>query len=355
MSGATSIEWTERSWNPVRGCSRVSRGCEKCYAERVAARFAGQGQPYEGLAKSTPSGPRWTGKVALVPEHLGDPLRWRKPCRVFVNSMSDLFHEALSNEDIAAVWGVMAACPKHTFQVLTKRAKRMREWFAWAERKGAEYSLCRDGLPNGLAACAFEAISGDWGDEIERDPFDYDAVPTVERFGANWPLRNVWLGVSVEDQRTADERIPELLETPAAIRWVSYEPAIAAVDFFRYLRGHAVAGHCVDIDGGWWHEPGKCEGARVNCDGRCCAPTLDWVVIGGESGPGARPFDLAWARSTIRQCREAGVAVFVKQLGANAREDGLLWPRSDRKGGDPAEWPEDLRVREYPGTGRGPA
>ncbi len=346
------IAWTEQTWNPIRGCSRVSEGCRNCYAETMAARFSGPGQPYEGLAKATPSGPRWTGKARVVEDHLADPLRWTRPRMVFVNSMSDLFHEALTNEQIAAVFGVMAAASRHTFQVLTKRAKRMREWFAWlaAEgRGGADTAICVE--------AARQATRDVLGPRlVPLAPFETPAV-LAKGWTAAWPLPNVWLGVSIEDQASADERVPQLVDTPAAVQWVSYEPALGPVDFAPWL------GELGDL--GSWTGFGE---------------RLDWIVIGGESGPGARPFDLEWARSTIAAGKASGVPVFVKQLGAVPFEgDGkhthiagyrggpvvcdqgypcpicgknnvqwIAMTIADRKGGDPAEWPEGLRVREWP-------
>jgi protein gp37 len=232
-----------------------------------------------------------------MPHQLAKPLAWKTPRRVFVNSMSDLFHPTAPDDYIAAVFGVMAACPQHTFQVLTKHPERAARWFA----------VWRDG-------------------------------------GA--PLPNVWLGTSVEDQAAADERIPHLLACPAAVLWVSYEPALGPVDFSAWLPDRGLS--FTDA-----------EGVPVRGPAR-----LDWIVVGGESGPGARPFDVQWARDTVRQCRRASVPVFVKQLGANyidakngvggysaspPPEYGRLTRRlCDRKGGDPSEWPEDLRVREWP-------
>lgn len=308
MGDKSAIEWTDATWNPVIGCSRVSEGCRNCYAERTAIRLVKRTVvgatpqdlrsipgPYAGLVKSTPSGPRWTGEVRLVESVLDAPLRWKRPRRIFVNSMGDLFHEKVSGEWMARVFGVMARCPQHTFQVLTKRPENMRDWM----------NIFRATVPKG-------AIT-----EAEHREI-------VER---GWPLPNVWLGVSVEDQATADERIPLLLQTPAAVRWVSYEPALAPVDFAPWLFS---------------------DGVRPGVGGR----SLDWVVVGGESGPGARPFNLAWAYSTIAQCKAAGVPVFVKQLGAmpelHVAADVLHMPILRGKGGDPAEWPEDLRVREFP-------
>ena len=340
--GDTSIEWTDATWNPVRGCSRVSAGCEHCYAERVATRFSGPGQPYEGLVRlRTPrsgaapthggtgavrTGIRgvWNGVVRLVPDMLDAPLHWRKPRRVFVNSMSDLFHESLTNEQIAAVFGVMAACPQHTFQVLTKRARRMREWFGWIAAEGDGY-----GPPPTFVA---ETCAENYGAEIDR-------------LEPPWPLPNVHLGVSCEDQETWDARTAELRRCPAAIRWVSLEPQLGDVGVEPALTCSACGFNGSDLAEGRRH--------REDCTG---LPPLDWIVVGGESGPGARPFDLTWARSVIAQCRAANTACFVKQLGSqpqqsgdDARRFGSLAALRDRKGGTMDEWPADLRVRMWPG------
>lgn len=348
MSDDTGIAWTDATWNPVRGCSRVSEGCRNCYAERVASRFNGPGAPYEGLAKDG----RWTGVVKVVDRVLDQPLRWQRPRRIFVNSMSDLFHEKLSNEEIAAVFGVMAAAPRHTFQVLTKRPERMR---AWMEVQRSRWRSSGGTGPNVGAMLAFGAT---------RSLISFEECAALGDLA--WPLPNVWLGVSVENQATADERIPILLGTPAAVRFVSYEPALGPVDFSRFM---------------WpvheqWPSPyrspneARAAGATVTRHRQALVSAhstfLDWIIGGGESGPGARPFDVAWARSTIKQCRAAGVACFVKQLGSRPfaiegstaakswvdfsgpiDDCGGIHPR-DRKGGDPAEWPEDLRVREFP-------
>lgn len=355
MGDGSAIEWTEATWNPVRGCSRVSEGCRHCYAEGVARRFAGPGQPYEGLVRLDAQGrpkAQWNGVVRLVPEHLGDPLRWKKPRRIFVNSMSDLFHEALDFEVIAAVFGVMAATPQHTYQVLTKRPARAREFFAWIADEAEDLRAAVGAEPpSGSAiptACAMFV-----GRHLEPPVmFSEDALGapgwrSVTR--VPWPLLNVDVGVSVEDQETADARIPILLslrEHVGGALWVSYEPAIGAVDFEPWFE----VVHPVD---------GYPDGSSLKGSAR-----LNWIVVGGESGPGARPFDLAWARSVIAQGRSAGVPVFVKQLGARPVRNGeridLAGARrgtvgiiSDRKGGDPSEWSSDLRVREYPEVRRG--
>lgn len=339
--GDTSIEWTDKTWNPVRGCSRVSEGCRNCYAERQAARFnqpasgghplaSSPAAPFAGFVTGNPSNARWTGKVELIEKHLTDPLHWKKPQRVFVNSMSDLFHEALLDEDIDRVFAVMSQSPQHTFQILTKRPARMLQWFQYENDKG-----------------------------VRQDYVD-DAAGTFGWCHANvdgrWPLPNVWLGVSVEDQHSADDRIPLLLNTPAAVRFVSYEPALGPVDFWRYVgRGRPRNGGPMVNLRRPWEEPQY-------------QPAVNWIIVGGESGPGARPFDIHWAKTTIEQCKAAGVACFVKQLGSKPmyRAHGDDDPRhlfnglqqlycdgeslKDRKGGTMEEWPHYLRVRQFPGT-----
>jgi len=298
MGDKTKIQWSEATWNPLNGCSRISAGCMHCYAERQASRFSGAGQTYDGLTLNG----KWTGNIRLNEQKLLDPIRWKRPRKIFVNSMSDLFHENVPDEWIDRIFAVMALAPQHTFQVLTKRPMRM-----------GIYARMRDGMGNTQLCHAINDIPAKFGN----------------RHGAlKMPLPNVWLGVSVEDQKSADERIPLLLETPAAVRFVSYEPALGPVDFsnFLYTRYH---------DGGARHMYHK----------------LDWLICGGESGPGARRFDPAWARSVVQECKAAGVACFVKQMGSNAveTEEDVSWPTFlNRKGDDPYQWPEELRVREFP-------
>lgn len=263
MADRTGIEWTDATWNPVRGCSRVSEGCRHCYAERVAARFSGSGQPYEGTIHPSTKG--WNGKVRLVTGVLDQPLRWSRPRRIFVNSMSDLFHEDVPDGFIAAVFAVAAAAPRHTFQILTKRPKRALRWFATME--------------SATAAKLHECLKGAMGYEHPRRPaINYAA----------WPLPNVWLGVSVEDQAAADERIPLLLQCPAAVRWISAEPLLGPVGLWPE----------------WLHTNENT--GRVG---------LDWVVAGGESGPGARPMSPDWVRSLRNQCALAEVPFLFKQWG----------------------------------------
>jgi len=645
MAGKTTIEWATDSWNPVRGCSIVSPGCTNCYAMKQAHRFSGAGQPYDGLTKLTRGGPVWTGKVRTVPDLLDQPLRWKKPRRIFVNSMSDLFHEAVSVEFILAVWAVMEASPQHTYQILTKRAKRMRSvlsvapvartpnvpvgatvtyerreipgwpgYYAdtngviWSDRHGRLRALSPcvtskwghahvtlhagpdvapqqikvhrlvlttfDRAPaDGEEACHVNGDAADnrvanlrWGsradnsaDRTAHGNAVTDPVLTIWQVaevriaalrgesqrniglrygishtqvgrivsGESWGFKvlpNVWLGVSVEDQQRADERIPLLLQTPAAVRWISAEPLLGPVELSRWLPREIVQNvsgrfplddeireqrrqkrngvlmpvdlpspdrkppapldalvvpshrptDCLDQpveDGGIGREDGHAGAVRapgatppvevplpiekaghvsehghigrdrdrarqvtranaaqrspgggkssLNSGARCAEASsnfgdggavsvgrpdfgerksdglhnsnyIQWVVVGGESGPKARRFDVQWARSIVSQCKAAGVPVFVKQIGSEPRgwcewnapehmgnaeagelrrdgDDGKCinyeaheqaQPCSvygkrcvmlnDRKGGDPVEWPEDLRVREYP-------
>ena len=257
MSIATTIEWTEATWNPVTGCTKVSPGCDHCYAERITERFHGKGS---------------FAAVVLHDDRLSLPLRWRKPRRVFVNSMSDLFHDDVPDDFIAQVFDVMRRAPQHTFQVLTKRPGRMA-------------SLLQRWSP----------VTG--------------TPPWV--FTGPWPLPNVWLGTSVEDQKWADVRIPQLLRTPAAVRWLSMEPLLGPVS----------------LRWGSWHPLGR---TRVtnHLDG---LRDLDWIVVGGESGPGARPMHPDWARTIRDECAEAGVPFFFKQWGGATPKaggrllDGRTW------------------------------
>ena len=255
------IEWTDVTWNPTRGCSRVSPGCEHCYAERMAHRLNHPGGAYEGLTRLTSRGPVWTGEVRLVSDQLTAPLRWRKPRMVFVNSMSDLFHEKVDTEFIRSAFEVMAACPQHTFQLLTKRPKQMQKVIDWIS----------------------VTFDGSIGTPRNRQ--------TLERIP--WPLPNVWLGISAENQDAADARIPLLLDTPAAVRFVSAEPLLGAL-VLEKLGRH------------WLGPPSQSAGMNYG---------LDWVIVGGESGPGARPMDATWVRSIRDQCVRASVAFFFKQWG----------------------------------------
>lgn len=313
----TEISWADKVWNPTRGCRRVSPGCKHCYAETIAARFSDEGQAYHGLALRKPA--RWTGKGRFVADKLDEPLRWRKPARIFVDSMSDLFFEAFSFEEIAAVFGVMAATPRHSFQVLTKRPERAAEFFEWLAAKG-----CEEIPPLGWNRAHVQALRCA-ADVLPLRLLDDPAFNYADKEGWPWPLPNVWLGVSVEDQVTADARIPVLLRCPAALHFVSYEPALGPVDFSPWLGG--TDAHDAE---------------------RGPSLSLGWIIVGGESGPGARSFDLAWARRTRDQCRAAGVPLFFKQGGSRPMLDGVPYSIRDRGGKDLSEFPIDIQIQEFP-------
>ncbi len=311
-----AIEWTDVTWNPIRVrdrktgklghyCELVSPGCAHCYASAFQPRF--------GL-------PRFGGPVNrearlqdlelfLDTQVLKQPFHWKKPRRIFVCSMTDLFGEWVSTDDINDVFRVMWKCQQHQFQVLTKRADRLRDY-----------------------------CSQRWGQ------FDGKDFP---------PAPNVWHGVSVESQQQAEKRIPPLLQTPAAVHFLSCEPLLGPLDLTRIWS---------PVDGAYFN---AFHGEYCGLDGWA---SVDWVIAGGESGPQARPCDLAWLRSLRNQCRTAGVAFFCKQLGAAAHDPpngiagrNLHVPEEaeqlvslrlhDAKGANPDEWPEDLRVRQFPQIG----
>lgn len=482
--GDTTIAWTDKVWNCLRGCSKVSAGCKNCYAEKMAARFCGPGSPFSGTIGLDR---KWTGKIRLAPHKLDEPLRWRKPRRIFVASMSDPFHDGVPDEFLDQVFAVMALADWHSFQLLTKRAERMRsyltdpatpyrvlraidaldvdramagvaeEWrrpvdFSAYEvsnfgnvRRGGR-SLVLVPHPRGyrqvglsvagkvstvlvhrLVLQAFDrpAREGEevahrnadkadnrlanirWATKVENmadasrhgtagvwmkaratltlgEAEDIRAarrrgeklITIAARYGATkqqvsaialgkifnpppieWPLPSVHLYVSASNQETADERIPILLDTPAAVRGVSLEPLLGAVDLTRVAYKGGGGTHLDVLRGlhgvpDLWRGPGK---------------RLDHVIVGGESGPGARPCDVAWVRSTVEQCKAARVPCFAKQLGVlpgistseaaackRKGEPGRWYLRLKHpKGGDPSEWPADLRVQEMPEVRRG--
>lgn len=262
MGASSNIEWTDATWNPMTGCTKVSAGCDHCYAETLAERFRGTpGHYYEGGFD-----------LQLRPDKLDAPLRWQRPRRVFVNSMSDLFHQGVPDEYVVQVFAVMALAPRHTFQVLTKRHGRMRSLVGSRDFPdlvaAAVLELARQaGSAGGVALARSEreavlARSSEW-----RSP-----IPA-------WPLPNVWLGVSVENQGAADLRVGPLLQTPAAVRFLSCEPLLGPVEL------------------PW------------------TAEALDWVIAGGESGPGSRPMHPGWVRSLRDFSVNAGVAFHFKQWG----------------------------------------
>ncbi|MGH7018951.1 MAG: DUF5131 family protein, partial [Brevundimonas sp.] len=212
MADNTHIEWTDATWNVVTGCSIVSPGCTNCYAMKLAGTRLRDHPSRKGLTVDSKAGPVWNGQVRFNADWLTQPLRWTKPRKIFVCAHGDLFHEGVTDDQLDQVFAVMALCPQHVFQVLTKRPERMRDYvqaFCKAERH--VFGAARDLRPG----CDLDSILP----EVEHgEPFRMA------------PLPNVWLGVSVEDQTRAEQRIPALLETPAAVRWISAEPLLSPVD-----------------------------------------------------------------------------------------------------------------------------
>lgn len=292
MSGKTKIEWAERVWNPMVGCTMVSKGCRNCYAKtlhdrRHKAKLNGANLPEQYAQQFE--------VVQLMPDRLSDPFHWKKPARVFVNSVSDLFHEDVPDDFIDKAFAVMSLCPQHTFMVLTKRPDRMRRWFR--DIGGTQRSDWVWSAANRLM-------------NTNRGKYPY------------FPLPNVWLGVSVEDQKTADERIPLLLRTPAAVRFVSCEPLLGAVDL--EIGVCQQCGGCGETAGHYFQEDGIDTCTVCGGSGRA-EEQIDWVICGGESGSKARPMHPDWARSLRDQCNEAGVPFFFKQWGEwhpHAQHDG---------------------------------
>jgi protein gp37 len=294
--GISKIEWTERTWNPVTGCTKISEGCQHCYAERMSKRLAGRC----GYDKDTPF------RVTLHPDKLDEPLRWKKPSKIFVCSMGDLFHKDVYFKWIRSVFEVIGRCPQHTFLILTKRPEFMQVIITALVKEGDFFSDNWHGL---------------------TEAADY--------------FPNLWLGVTAENQQRADERIPILLQIPAAKRFVSVEPMLGAVDLRNLKYDNdildALAGEYLSTDGSEAYVPWN---------------KLDWSICGGETGPKARPMHPDWVRSLRDQCQEAGTPFFFKQWGAGVEIGSGLpgHPRREagydfknRKGGrllDGVEWNE---------------
>lgn len=289
MADNSKIEWTDATWNIVTGCSVISAGCTNCYAMRLAGARLRHTQSRNGLTVGGKAGPVWNGKVRFNEQWLTQPLRWKNPRRIFVCAHGDLFHENVPDEWIDRVFAVMALCRNHIFQVLTKRPARMREYFA--ERWQGTSALPEFGIPAGKPTgrdYQVEQAMAELAETLGLTDPDIDDHWTPEGRSKvletyKWPLPNVWLGVSVENQDAADARIPLLLATPAAVRFVSAEPLLGPVDITKFGE-------------------------------------LDWVIVGGESGPHARPMHPVWARSLRDQCVQYGVPFFMKQWGAWAPE-----------------------------------
>ena len=358
MGAKTGIEWTDATWNPLEGCSPVSAGCKNCYASGVARRFGGSGQHYEGLVRINADGEptnKWNGNVRLAEKHLRDPLKWKpvvehaadclragdkgneycgcsRPRRIFVNSMSDLFHESVPDEWIDKILAVIALCPQHIFQVLTKRPERMLKYFTGKHLNPQKWPAEKYDVQTCVRLSLGGLLKGKTLSNGRPDVMRFFKSGQADRYGEadsrifkEWPLKNVWLGVSLENQAMAEDRIPLLLQTPAALRFISAEPLLGRVDFWK-----------VSVPARWSPECGGYAGWDWNDFNGETPGGIDWVICGGESGPGARPMHPDWARGLRDQCKAAGVPFFMKQMGS------VYGPN---KGHD---IPADLNVKAFP-------
>lgn len=319
MSEKSAIEWTDATWNPVLGCDKVSQGCRGCYA--IPQSWMKQHNPnekiraaYEGLVVQIgPGSYNWTGRVNLLPDRLTLPLTWKQPRKIFVTSLSDLFHKEIPDDFIDQVFAVMALTPRHTYQILTKRPERMQRWVTEGDPLEDRAALVsREAAHIGGVVWDSRGSEEHLYSDVAGMPGKHGSKERTEhlakrRVWPGWPLPNVWLGTSTEDQATADERIPHLLRTPAAVRFLSCEPLLGPMDVT-----------CIGMAG----EDEDCP--HLIHRGPCTAPTdkLDWVIAGGESGPNFRPMDLDWARSLRDQCEAAGAAFNFKQVGGRTPKAG---------------------------------
>jgi len=312
MSTQTRIEWADLTWNALLGCERVSAGCDGCYAINTATIRAGHPNPkistaFAGLTERRDGRLDWTGRINLLPGRLADPLKVRKPQRIFVNSQSDLFHKDVPETFIAQVFAVMAMAPQHTFQLLTKRHCRMRSLLnspSFRIQVLDQAYLLAAGEVDGVQVP--RRVAAEY--QRRKNAVLWDQIESVIH---GWPLPNLHVGVSVEDQKTADLRIPALLGTPAAVRWLSMEPLLGHVDLSEHLAWtRPVTDPLLDApDGAHIDGMERVGGAWER------RASLGWVVVGGETGPKSRPMELAWVRDLRDQVTAAGTPFFLKQWG----------------------------------------
>jgi len=398
----TSISWTDETLNPARGCTAISPGCLNCYAARHATRFSKPGLSFAGLARlkdqprdangrKRPKLAVWTGEVTLIPKALHEPLHWSPthPKRVFVGSVTDMFHEAVPFDYIAALFAVMAATPWVTYQLVTKRPERMAEWFRWVDSQPTRGVVLGADPPQHPFAVLIAAAA------MYGLPIDFESLTNLRRRGspnaspgaAPWPLPNVHLLTSTENQEMFDARVPHLLACPAVVHGVSAEPLLGPIDMGldRWVRiretvradripGVRLPGDDIEVPPGVYRAESNALGAiSIRTPGGALGIkpaeferlALRWVITGGESGPGARVCDAEWIRDLHRQCMVANTAFFPKQLGALAIDDdhGIVGARlpltteasmyirrlKDAHGGDETEWAPDLQgLRSFP-------
>lgn len=326
MADKSLIEWTDTTWQIVTGCSIVSPGCTNCYAMRLAGGRMQNHPSRVGLTTESKAGPVWNGQVRFNEAWLTQPLGWKKPRKIFVAAHGDLFHEGVTDAQLDQIFAVMALCPQHVFQVLTKRPERMRSYvaaFCGGERN--VFGAARVIAPG----CPLDPLLPEGED---GDPWEIK------------PLPNVWLGVSVEDQARADERIPDLLDTPAAVHWISAEPLLGPVTF-RWAKWDDHR----DVGGELRRRVDHLDGLRM----------IDWVIVGGESGPGARPMHPDWARQIRDECAEAGVPFLFKQWGSWEPRDewspGPVHQRAIMPDGSPCRddvAPQDVGAQRFVSVGK---
>lgn len=305
MGDKSKIEWTDATWSPVTGCSHSgSPGCDNCYAKRMAKRLQAMGQ--ENYRNGF--------EVTEHPHMLNRPLHWKRPRKIFVVSMGDLFHRKVRNEFIAAVFGVMAACPHHKFQLLTKHPRRAKEWFDWVEQREQDG---RSMFPHDEPSWRIYQMLSSYA--LKHGA----SIPS--HHGGKWPLPNVWMGTTTENQPAANERIPMLLQIPAAIHFISVEPMLSAIDVSKWLPRLAKMGYASK-------EITEEHGVKAGDDFILkIKPCVSWVLCGGESGPNARPMNPDWARSLRDQCKKSEISFFLKQM---AKKTTI---------------PADLDIKEFPG------
>lgn len=317
MSDGTHIEWTDATVNAINGCTVLSPGCTNCYAMRLAGTRLRDHPSRKWLTSDSKAGPVWNGTVRLNESALLQPLRWKRPRRIFWNAHGDMFHPAVPDAWIDRCFAIMALTPHHIHQVLTKRSDRMHAYLSDVAVNGRIARVIIDWLVDGIITkglrhCATWPV---------RSIGDIDDPTDIT---VDMPLPNVWLGVSVEDQKRADERIPDLIDTPAALRWLSCEPLLGPLDLSEWLVCPAARdGLTMDRSTGAYECCSKCDFTGV-------AAEIDWIVVGGESGPGSRPMQARWVKSLRDQCAAAVVPFFFKQWGnylpcGQQQSDGRLW------------------------------
>ena len=324
----TKIEWTDESWNPVTGCTKIAEGCGNCYAERMSKRLAGR----YGYPSKDPF------KVTIHRDKIPQPIHWKSPRMIFVCSMSDLFHDSVPDEIIDIVFAVMAMCPRHTFQILTKRPKRMCSYLS--NLSEANYDVA------GRLADAADEYFGD----VEAGCWVSNSINKClgKELNVGWPLKNLWIGTSISTQEDANSNIPSLLKAYARLRFVSIEPLLSKIVLPKFIKlPHRVRGdwpvgdqviakpgiYEVDLNphgarsvktpkGSLGIKPNECEDLGLG---------INFVIVGAESGPRARPMDLDWARSIRDQCIKARIPFFLKQAAVNGKLesmpmlDGKIW------------------------------